>query len=123
MRKRMITVILSLVMILMSSVSVLAISNSRSGYHNGITYTLTGNRTSQQAYSEGVYGADEVTFCVYIRAYFRGNDDTTETNVLRNGQGEGTVRTPTIGAPNDSYIDSIYTYLQFGTTRVGAFWV
>ena len=110
MRKRMITVILSLVMILMSSVSVLAISNSRSGYHNGITYTLK-------------YGADEVTFYVYIRAYFRGNDDTTETNVLRNGQGEGTVRTPTIGAPNDSYIDSIYTYLQFGTTRVGAFWV
>ena len=123
MKKRMIAVVLAMVMVMTSGLSVFAASGSNSGTYNGIRYILDGYRTSEQAYSIGDYNSSSVSYYVYIRAYIRGNDDATETSVLRYDQGKRIVTTPTIGAPNDSYIDSIYTYLQFGTTRVGAFWV
>ena len=123
MKRRMIAVVLAMVMVMTSGLSVFAVSGSNSGTYNGIRYVLDGYRTSEQAYSVGDYNSSSVSYYVYIRAYIRGNDDATETSVLRSAYGSRTVQTPVVGAPNDSYIDSIYTYLQFGTTRVGAFWV
>ena len=87
MKKRMIAVVLAMVMVMTSGLSVFAASGSNSGTYNGIRYILDRYRTSEQAYYICDYNSSSVSYYVYIRAYIRGNDDATETSVLRSAYG------------------------------------